>query len=147
MGCVFNATPRPLYPGKDPVLIVSRLGGPQSQSEWMRKISTSPGFDPRTVHPVASRYTDWAFPAPQSDTKLHRNLIQSSRTDISVAGQAVLILGLPFFGMFFRCSFLHCIRVPDIATCKWRYRNTRVWYWSDGKDVPPPHSWPSCARQ
>jgi len=59
----------------------------------------------------------------------------------------VLTLGLPSFGMFFRCSFLHCIRVPDIATCKWRYRNTRVWYWSGGKDVPPPHPWPSCARQ
>jgi hypothetical protein len=25
----------------------------------MRKISPSPGFDPRTVQPVASRYTDW----------------------------------------------------------------------------------------
>jgi len=55
------STPRPgrFTPRKDPVLIVSRLGGPQSQSERMRKISISPGFDPRTVQPVASRYTDW----------------------------------------------------------------------------------------
>jgi hypothetical protein len=30
----------------------------------VRKISPPPGFDPRTVQPVASRYTDWAIPAP-----------------------------------------------------------------------------------
>jgi hypothetical protein len=26
----------------------------------MRKISSAPGFDPRNVQPVASRYNDWA---------------------------------------------------------------------------------------
>ena len=35
-----------------------RLGGPQGRSGLVRKISPSPGFDPRTVQPVASRYTD-----------------------------------------------------------------------------------------
>jgi hypothetical protein len=30
----------------------------------MRKISPPPGFDPRTFQPVASRYTDYAIPAP-----------------------------------------------------------------------------------
>jgi hypothetical protein len=40
-----------------------RLGGPQGQSGWLRKISPPPGFDPRTVQPVASRYTDYAIPA------------------------------------------------------------------------------------
>ena len=29
----------------------------------MRKISPSPGFNPRTVQPLASRYTDYATPA------------------------------------------------------------------------------------
>jgi hypothetical protein len=29
----------------------------------MLKISPPPVFDPRTVQPVASRYTDWAIPA------------------------------------------------------------------------------------
>ena len=28
------------------------------------KISPPPGFDSRTVHPVASRYTDYSIPAP-----------------------------------------------------------------------------------
>jgi hypothetical protein len=35
-----------------------RLCGPQGQSEQVRKISPPLGFDPRTVEPVASRYTD-----------------------------------------------------------------------------------------
>ena len=48
-------------PGKDPIPIYRKLGGPQGRS--VRKISPPPGFDLRTVQPVASRYTDWAIPA------------------------------------------------------------------------------------
>jgi hypothetical protein len=33
------------------------------QSGRVRKISPPPGLDPRTVQPVASRYTDWVIPA------------------------------------------------------------------------------------
>jgi hypothetical protein len=53
-------------PGKDPVPIVPGFipgGGPQGWSGLVRKISPPPGFDPRTVQPVAIRYTDWAIPA------------------------------------------------------------------------------------
>ena len=38
-----------------------RLGEPQGQSGQVRKISTPPGFDPRTAQSVASRYTDCAI--------------------------------------------------------------------------------------
>ena len=41
-----------------------RLGGPQGRSGQVRKISTAPEFDPLTVQPVASRYTDCAIAAP-----------------------------------------------------------------------------------
>ena len=34
--------------------------GPQGRSKQVRKISPPPGFDPRTVQPVTSRYTDYA---------------------------------------------------------------------------------------
>ena len=34
--------------------------GPHGQSGRLRKISPPPGFSPRTVQPVASRYTDYA---------------------------------------------------------------------------------------
>jgi len=64
MGWVVDATPRPHYPrGKTRYPLYRRLGGPQGRSERVRKISLPPGFDPRTVQPVASRYTDWAIPA------------------------------------------------------------------------------------
>ena len=47
----------------DPELLYRRLGRPKERSKRMRKISPPPGFDPRTVRPVASRYTDYAIPA------------------------------------------------------------------------------------
>ena len=43
--------------------LYKRLGGPQGLSGWVQQISTPQGFDPRTVKPVASDYTDWATPA------------------------------------------------------------------------------------
>jgi len=60
------STPRPGHfnPGKDRYTLYRRLGGPQGRSGPMRKISPQPEFDPRTVQPVADRYTDWAIPAP-----------------------------------------------------------------------------------
>ena len=52
-----------LPPVKTRYPLYSGVGGPQGQSGRVRKISSPPGFDPRTVHSVASRYTDWAIPA------------------------------------------------------------------------------------
>ena len=52
-----------LPPGKIRYPLCSRLGGHQGRSVRVRKISPAPGFDPRTVQPVASRYTDWAIRA------------------------------------------------------------------------------------
>jgi hypothetical protein len=49
-----------LPPGKTQYPLYRRLSGPQSRYGQVRKISPLPEFDPRTVQPVASRYTDWA---------------------------------------------------------------------------------------
>jgi len=51
---------RSLPPGKTRYPFYRRLGGPLDRSGQVRKISPPPGFDPRTVQPVASRYTDYA---------------------------------------------------------------------------------------
>jgi len=51
-----RAIPQPLHPRERP----GRLHGRSGQ---VRKILPPPGFDPRTVQPVASRYTDRANPA------------------------------------------------------------------------------------
>jgi hypothetical protein len=48
-----NDTRYPLY---------GRRSGPQGRSRWVQKISPTPGFDPRTVQPVVSSYTNWATP-------------------------------------------------------------------------------------
>jgi hypothetical protein len=50
--------PAALPPVKTRYRLYRRLSVPQSQSGQVRKISPPPGFDPRTVQPVASSYTD-----------------------------------------------------------------------------------------
>ena len=50
--------PAALPPGKTLYSLYRKLGGPQGRSGRVRKISPPLGFDPRTVQPVASRYTD-----------------------------------------------------------------------------------------
>jgi hypothetical protein len=47
-------------PGKTRYPFYRRLDWPQGRSGQVQKISPPSGFDPRTVQPVASRYTDWA---------------------------------------------------------------------------------------
>ena len=47
--------PAALPPGKTRYPLYRRLGGRQSRSGRVRKISPPPGFDRRTVQPVASR--------------------------------------------------------------------------------------------
>jgi hypothetical protein len=56
--------PRPasFTPGMTRCTLYGRLGGPQGRYGQVRKISLQPGFDPRTVQPVVSRYTDYALP-------------------------------------------------------------------------------------
>jgi hypothetical protein len=49
--------------GKTRYLLHSRPVGPQDHSVRVRKISSLLGFDPETVQPVASTYTDWAISA------------------------------------------------------------------------------------
>jgi len=61
-GCGLSVTPRPLFTrGKDPVPIVQEaVWAPWSVWAGAENLAHPPGFDPRTVQPVASRYTDYA---------------------------------------------------------------------------------------
>ena len=60
MRCQRHA-PAVLYPPKDPVPIVQEAGwAPWAGLDRCGKSRPLPGFDPRTVQPVASRYTDHA---------------------------------------------------------------------------------------
>ena len=51
-----------LPPGQTRYRLYRRLGGPQGRSGRVRKMSPPQGFDPRTVQPVAIRYTDRVIP-------------------------------------------------------------------------------------
>jgi len=63
MGWVVKATLRPLYPGKETRYpFYRRLVGTQGRSGRVQKTSPPPGYNPRTVQPIASRYTDEAIP-------------------------------------------------------------------------------------
>ena len=70
MGWVVNVTPRPLYPQDRPgTLYVRGWVGPRAGLDRCGKCRPPPGFDPRTVQPVASRCTDWAIAVQQAYKK------------------------------------------------------------------------------
>ena len=52
--------PAVLPPEKTRYPLYRKLRRPQGRSGRVQKISPPPGFEPRTVLPVTSRYTDWA---------------------------------------------------------------------------------------
>jgi len=59
-----RVTPRPFFaPGKDPVPVVQEAGWAPGPVWTGAENLAPPGFDLRTVQPVASRYTDCATPA------------------------------------------------------------------------------------
>ena len=72
--CGERHVPADLLPGKARYALYRKLGGSQGWSGRVRKISPPPEFDPWTVQPVASRYTDWAILAHNLYMDLlHRN--------------------------------------------------------------------------
>jgi hypothetical protein len=65
--------PAAFIPEKDAVPIVQEAGW-APEPVWIGAENlASPGFDPWTFQPVASRYTDYAIPAPNYDILIHVN--------------------------------------------------------------------------
>ena len=61
---MINATPRPLYSRERPgTHCIGGWVGLRAGLDRCGKSRPPPGFDPRTVQPIASRYPDWANPA------------------------------------------------------------------------------------
>jgi len=63
--------PAALPSGKTQYPLYRRLGGPQGRSGQVRKSRPPLGFDPRTVRPLASRYTD-CLPRPTEEARTCR---------------------------------------------------------------------------
>jgi hypothetical protein len=78
--------PAALTPGKTQYPLYRKLGGTQGQAGQVRKISLPTEFDPRTVQPVASRYTDWAIAAHKDDSyKCYNSLAIRDRQKVTNA--------------------------------------------------------------
>jgi hypothetical protein len=69
--------PVALYPGKTRYSMCRRLGELHGRSGCVRKMSPLPGFDPRSVHPVA-------IPAHSLHVERVMNLINKSYNLISI---------------------------------------------------------------
>jgi hypothetical protein len=78
--------------GKTRYPLYRRLGGSQGRSGRVRKISPPPGFNPRTVQPVVSRYTDWATRPTIFTYKWRIIFPQISSTIRPQVGQSILII-------------------------------------------------------
>jgi hypothetical protein len=63
----------PPPPGMTCYPLYRRLGGPQGRSGHVWKISPSPGFDPRTVQPVAQSLYRLSYPVPWKRYYVSRN--------------------------------------------------------------------------
>ena len=72
-----NATPRSLYsPWRADTHCTGGWVGPRARMDRCGNCRPPPGFDPRTVQPVSSRYTDWAIPAHFGLCMTHGNWLQ-----------------------------------------------------------------------
>jgi len=67
---------RSLPPGKTRYPLYRRLVGAQGWSGQVRKILSPPGFDPRTVQHVASRYTD--YNTRPNNSLVHVNILHAT---------------------------------------------------------------------
>ena len=74
--------PVALPPGKNRYPSHRRLSEPQARSGQVPKISPPPEFDPRTVQPVPSHYTDCAVPAHSIFCLLILYFIQGSTINL-----------------------------------------------------------------
>ena len=122
---------RSLPPGNTRYPLNRRLGGPQGRSGQVRKISPPPGFDLRTVQPVASRYTDYATrPTPRCKRDRNSFLILAAKTGIFIPTfRDNLSVPSPKVKQSKKDFFRHVAVVATNATCRymdWLSENFRT---------------------
>jgi len=76
-------------PGKDPVLIVQKAGWAPGPVWTGEENLAPPGFDPRTVQAVASRYTDYATRPTLVGMEENLNLITFKDTHTHSLGREI----------------------------------------------------------
>jgi len=91
-----------LTPGKTRYPLYRRLGAPQGRSGQVRKISPSPGFDPRTVQPVAQSLYRLSYRAHKANLT-HRKMLSSLSSHVALI-KTVTIIITRFSSPFFVCD-------------------------------------------
>jgi hypothetical protein len=80
--CGQHHAPAAFTPGKDPVPIVHEARWAPEPVWTGAENLASPGFDPQTFQPVASRYTDYAIPGPGGILVLFINITRLASNEI-----------------------------------------------------------------
>jgi hypothetical protein len=76
-GWVVKTTPRPLYPRERPgAHCIGVWMGLRVDLNGCEKNSPPPGFDHRTVKPVACRYTDYAIVRKVSNKTMYTHVVK-----------------------------------------------------------------------
>jgi hypothetical protein len=83
--CGRHHAPATFTPGKEPVPIVQEAGWAPEPVCLGAENLAPPGFDPQTFQPVASRYTDYAIPAPNRN-EYQEYFLGGGGGDLKVAG-------------------------------------------------------------
>jgi len=125
-----------LPPGKTRYPLYGRLGGSKGRSGRVRNISPPTGFDPRTVQPVASRYTDWGIPAPIFALFYRKHLSHYKSPVLLVAEKLCFI---PSDCVQLKVNFMRSSEViPNYCALKSRVRDNNICDWSLGNKCCPP---------
>ena len=122
---------RSLCPGKTRYPLYRRLDGPQGLSGQVRKISPLSGIRPRTVQPVASRYTDWATRPTLHSKSLYICFSLQSRVVIQMfvfISRRTQLNICCIFGSFNTTTCFDCPDQPSLC---------RTWIHKKGKGVQP----------
>jgi hypothetical protein len=119
MGWVVNATSWPLYPrGKHGTHCIGGWVGPRAGLNRRGKSRPPSGFDPRTVQPVANRYTDTAIPAHCHLTHTQHN---STIMDISCKN---VIKTVPFIASLSNQLHRDCTEEGQLPCSRTAQKNT-----------------------
>jgi hypothetical protein len=119
----------PLFHGYRAFPVVSR---PQRRSIQARKISLPPGFDPRTVHPVASPCTNCAISVPtvvRSQSKIEANKLEDFSARIVFLCTELDIVHILVFAFFENGRHQKYPVYFDLQLILWSIKLT-LWPWS-----------------
>ena len=81
--------------------------GPKAGLEGCEKSRPPPGFDPRTVQPVASSYTDYAIPAHANTRSRYKQTVRDMYRSHGHVAEFAILMG--------RYAVSTCKRAADIS--------------------------------